>query len=105
MLRSTPRRRLQLRQSHFQAGSRCGGRRVELLNLAGAHGRNEKPATVQSPKRRAARQAAKELINTFPVSTGIVCPANTKPGLPREWLGESAPGLPSLTKTSVDSPP
>ena len=69
-LRSTPRRRLQLRQSNFQAGSRCGGRRVRAADSAGAHERNEKPAPVQSPKRRAARQAAKELLNTFPCQPG-----------------------------------
>ena len=45
--------------SSGRATWRCGGRRVELENLSGAHGGNDKPAPVQSPKRGAARQASK----------------------------------------------
>jgi hypothetical protein len=61
-----------------------------LENLTGAHGGNDKPAPVQSPKRGAARQAVKELINTgttnqlstgldFPGAAERVCSGTAQP--------------------------
>ena len=56
--------------SSGRATWRCGGRRVELENLSGAHGGNDKPAPVQSPNRGAARQASKRANQYLSVSTG-----------------------------------
>ena len=62
---------------------RCGGRRVELENLSGAHGGNDKPAPVQSPKRGAARQASKRANQYLSCVYRDNQSAINRPGLPR----------------------
>ena len=56
-----------------------------LLTSEGAHGGNDTPAPVQCPNMGAARQVAKERVNTLPESISLVNPAFSKSG--NSWRG------------------